>query len=565
MQPWRRHSVIKSTRSLTGNDMVKILLTALNAKYIHTCPAVWSLRAYAMAELKDMAGDISIGIAEYTINDRYRDVLAKIMAENADIIAFSTYIWNVERVRRLIRDIRKIRGNTVKIWAGGPEASWYPEPFLRLDGADLCMVGEGEIIFTQLIQREVLTDTDSDPEDEYKGLPGLAYLRGDELVRTGTAEPPQLDKIPFLYSDLSLFEHRIIYYEASRGCPFACAYCLSGREKGIRFRSLDTVKRELQFFLDEKVKQVKFVDRTFNADPDFAMEIWSYIAEHDNYITNFHFEIEADRMTDQELELISDFRPGLIQMEIGVQSANPDTLRSVHRSVRLDNVRKIMETLAPRQNINLHLDLIAGLPFEGLDSFRNSFRTVYEMRPNQLQLGFLKLLKGTELYDRREEYGLVCSPDTPYEVLKTNWISFEELEKLHRISDLVEEYVNSQGFRRSLPLVETLFPDAFSLFEALDIYYARKGYDTGRLSARQRYEVLTELVCERMRDDEISSGHSRQEITEMIRFDCALHIHQSRRMLTEETFDFGNGPVRICFDHTDCSPVNGEAAYRRIG
>ena len=546
--------------------MLKILLTALNAKYIHTCPAIWSLRAYAMAELPEAAGKVSIAIAEYTINDRYRDVLAGIMSYDADVIAFSTYIWNVDRVRRLIRDIRKICGDSVKIWAGGPEATWYPEAYLREDGADLCMLGEGEIIFTQLVQQEMnrLENVEADPGDALRHLPGLAFVQGDTLVNTGMAPVPQLDGIPFLYQDLSLFENRILYYEASRGCPFACAYCLSGRERGVRYRDLNTVKKELQFFLDEKVKQVKFVDRTFNADPQFAMEIWSYLATNDNQVTNFHFEIEADRMTDEEITLISQLRPGLIQMEIGVQSANPDTLRSVHRGIRLDRVRKIMDALVPVQNVNLHLDLIAGLPFEDYDSFRSSFCTVYAMRPHQLQLGFLKLLKGTELYDRRDEYGLVYSQDAPYEVLKTNWISYAQLEKLHRISDLVEEYVNSQGFRRSLPLVETLFPDAFSLFEALDAYYREMGYETGRPSSRQRYDILTELVLGRMEEDNVKSAHTRQEITEMIRFDRALHVHQSRRMVTEEVFDFGAGPVRYRFDHTDCSPVNGEAAFRQL-
>ncbi len=550
---------------------MKILLAAVNAKYIHTCPAIYSLKAFAQSCVPEMAGRVTIETAEYTINDNYQDVLAGIMAYEADIIGFSTYIWNVDRVRRLVRDIRCIRGDMVRIWAGGPEAGWYPDRMLTEDGADLCLTGEGEVVFSELVRCTAQKEALIGPEDYPEGLAGLSFLRGGKIVRTGTAQPADLDQIPFLYRDLSLFENRIIYYEASRGCPFACAYCLSGRERGTRYRSLRTVREELQFFLDQRVKQVKFVDRTFNADPAFAMEIWTYIRDHDNGITNFHFEIEADRMTDEELELVSSFRPGLIQMEIGVQSANPETLRSVHRFPQLDRIRRVMSVLEPNQNINLHLDLIAGLPYEGLDSFRESFKAVYDMKPNQLQLGFLKLLKGTELYDRREEYGLVCSQDAPYEVLKTKWLSYGELELLHRISDRVEEYVNSQGFRRSLPLVEKLFPDPFSLFEALAEYYRENGYDRNRPSGKKRYEILADFAAKAAGAGKeadapagAGAGTDLEGIREMIRFDQALHIHPSRRMQLEETFDFGSGPVRYHFDHSECSPVNGEAKARTV-
>ncbi len=538
---------------------MKVLLIAVNAKYIHTCPAVYSLRAYALASAPRPGEQVQIEIAEYTINDRYQDVLAGIMAQDADVLGFSTYIWNIDRVRRLIRDIRRIRGRDVLIWAGGPEATYYPDALLRADGADLCMLGEGEEVFAQLVGRAASSGTDGFvcPED----LAGLAFMRDGEIQRTGMAPPVMLDRIPFLYSDLSLFENRILYYEASRGCPFSCAYCLSGRERGVRCRDLSTVKKELQFFLDEKVRQVKFIDRTFNANEDFALEIWTYIRDHDNGITNFHFEIEADRITDRQLELIGTFRPGLIQMEIGVQSANPDTLRSVHRSPRLDRVREVMAALTARQNINLHLDLIAGLPFEGMDSFRESFRTVYAMRPHQLQLGFLKLLKGTELYDRREEYGLVCSEDAPYEVLKTKWLTYEELDLLHRVSDRVEEFVNSQGFRRSLPLAEKLFPDPFALFEALSAYYRENGYETNKPSVRARYEIFSAFVRGRMRESGVLSAKEQALLPELIRFDQQLHVHPSRRMQAEDTFDFGEGPVLIRFDYSSCSPVNGEAAF----
>ena len=557
---------------------MRILLVAVNAKYIHTNPAVYSLRACALAALRNLEDgpeDVRIDIAAYTINDRYQDVLAGIMGYGADIIGFSVYIWNVDRVRRLIRDIRRIRGSTVSLWVGGPEASWYPEPFLREDGADLCMVGEGEVVFTKLIMLEraarrpdvILSDQIiSDTEEKYsryENLPGLAFLRGEMMVRTGTAQVPCLDEIPFLYQDIDSFAGRIIYYEASRGCPFSCAYCLSGKERGVRYRAPETVERELQFFLDHKVRQVKFVDRTFNADPVFALRIWRYIQAHDNGITNFHFEIEGDRITEDELLLLAELRPGLVQMEIGVQSANPQTLRSVHRSPDIGKIGKVMEKLVRNQNINLHLDLIAGLPYEGMESFRASFNTVYAMRPHQLQLGFLKLLKGTELYDRREEYGLVCSADSPYEVLKTKWLSFDELELLHRVSDRVEEYVNTQGFRRSLPEAEKLFPDPFSLFAELDSWYRKNGYDKNRPSVQKRYEIFMDFVADRA-EKNTQPPAVRKLLSEMIRFDMALHTHASRRMISEETFDLGDGPLTIRIDHTRSSPVHGEASYERI-
>ena len=690
------------------SDMLRVLLIAVNAKYIHTCPAIYSLKAFAEKTIAERsfeernnvreggaaAGDgdsaqkiclvseagqtqevcteaeadhtqevctaaevdqtqevctaaevdqtqevctaadntrnVSILTAEFTINDRYQDVLAGIMEAEADILAFSVYIWNVDRVRRLIRDIRKIRLDSVEIWAGGPEATYYPESFLSPEraGVDICLLGEGEEVFSDLILQAVekrrgnSSDFAADSADSIaceglESMRGLAFRKNEGIINTGLARPVDMNRIPFLYSDLSLFSNRILYYESSRGCPFSCSYCLSGRERGIRYRNPDTVERELQFFLDHQVRQVKFVDRTFNANSDFAIRVWTYIRDHDNGITNFHFEIEADCMTREELELLQTLRPGLIQMEIGVQSANSTTLKSIHRKPDLTKISDVMSALGSRQNINLHLDLIAGLPFEDLESFRHSFNAVYAMRPHQFQLGFLKLLKGTELWDRQEEYGLVCSQDAPYEVLRTRWLSFSDLELLHRISDRVEEFVNSQGFRRSLPLAETLFPDAFSLFEQLAAYYRAQGYEEKKPSAAQRYTIFAEFVKQAGRNWEhsqpwnpdregcLQAGQepeirmqtvsSRKEhaqddpdmeagrivrqnnrivwqnsdwqqqvpslnlILETIRLDQMLHIHASRRMTAVETFDFGDGPTAIQFDYRYTSPVNGEA------
>lgn len=425
---------------------MKILLVAINAKYIHTCPAVYSLRSYALAHGKDLP---DIDLCEYTINDRYMDILSALLETDAQVLAFSTYIWNSDRARRLIRDLKKAREDLILL-AGGPEAGNAPEAFLR-DGIDLCMCGEGEETFLYLAETLRAAEALPSPE-ELKKRPGFAFLEQGTLLQTGMAPCVDMNKVPFLYRDIPLPEHRILYYESSRGCPFACAYCLSGKERGLRTRDLSMVKEELLFFLERRVPQVKFMDRTFNALPEHAIAIWSFLKEHDNGLTNFHFEIEARRMAEEEIALLKSLRPGLVQLEIGVQSANEETLKSVHRSPDLEPVRALMRELLPAQNINLHLDLIAGLPYEGLESFARSFNEVYALRPHQFQVGFLKLLPGTALYDKRKKYGLVASSDAPYEILKTRWLSAGELCLLRRLSDLVEVYVNSQGFRRSLPL-----------------------------------------------------------------------------------------------------------------
>ena len=559
---------------------MKVLLVAVNAKYIHTCPAIYSLKAFA-EEYADISAVIET--AEYTINDRYQDVLSGVMSHHADIIGFSTYIWNVDRVRQLIRDIRAVRGRDVMIWAGGPEASNEPEPFLMEDGADLCMIGEGEEVFTELLRRAGTVGTKTQPESKPRldltglsGLQGVAFLNRvpDEtpgpapevpvMISTGYARPVALDRIPFLYQDLTLFHDRIVYYEASRGCPFACAYCLSGKERGVRHRDLTVVEKELQFFLDHNLKQVKFVDRTFNADEAFAMHVWTYIRDHDNGITNFHFEIEAARLTKKEIQLVSTMRPGLIQMEIGVQSANPETLRSVNRNPDLSRIREAMIVLTEKQNINLHLDLIAGLPFEDYESFRNSFNVVYDMNPHQLQVGFLKLLRGTRLYEKREAYGLVCSADAPYEVLQTRWISYEELDRLRRISDRVEEYVNSQGFRRTLALAVRMFSDPFGMFEELEDWYRTNGYDTVRVSAQHRYEIFGRFIQEMAAKSQEVPEELAAQTLEMLRFDRNLHIHPARHMVVEDEIRLNGEKARYRFDHRRCSPVNKEACFERL-
>lgn len=458
--------------------MKKILLTAINAKYIHSNPALYSLRAYAGVK----AGR-EIQIAEYTINHRSEDILADLYRHSPDMIAFSCYIWNWEMVSRLLPELPKILPG-IEIWLGGPEVSYDAEELLRrYPMVRGIMVGEGEETFKELADGEM-------PLEEIRGI---VYRQG-KIIKTDRREPTDLSGIPFLYHQLEPFENRIIYYESSRGCPYRCSYCLSSLDKKVRLRSTDLVKQELQFFLDRRVKQVKFVDRTFNCSHEHAMEIWRYLLEHDNGVTNFHFEIEADLITEEELELLSRMRPGLAQMEIGVQTVNPDTLREIRRHTDMDRLRYVVGRIRQGHNIHVHLDLIAGLPYEDYESFRHSFNVVYSMKPEQLQLGFLKVLKGAYMHQMAEAYGIRYLAAPPYEVLSTRWLPYDKVLLLKEVEQMVEIYYNSSQFVSAVHLLEQVFPDAFSLYLSLAEFYREKGYFTQAPGRSYRYQVLFEFA-----------------------------------------------------------------------
>ena len=541
--------------------MKKVLLVAVNAKYIHSCPAVYSLRAAALrGKSADEAAIISadvLRIAEFTINDRYQDILSGILAYHADVIGFSCYIWNTQIMRDLIADLRTVLTNQVILFAGGPEASYDPQTFLM--HCDFVMRWEGERPFS-LLMEEILRDRDILSE-VVPWLPGAAWINNGEMVQNPAIPETsaEFDSFPFLYDELESFDNRIIYYESSRGCPFRCTYCLSSIDKTVRFRSMGTVKRELQFFIDHKVPQVKFVDRTFNCDRKRAMEIWQYIADHDNGVTNFHFEIGADLLGEEEIAVLRGLRPALIQLEIGIQSTNPKTVEAIQRTMDIDRLRRNVLALREAGNINLHVDLIAGLPYEDLDSFARSFNDVYALHADQLQLGFLKVLKGTVMEQRAEEYGIRYSVRPPYEVIATKWISYEELDLLRRVCDVLEMYNNSQQFTRTLRFLEEnggMTDGAFAFFNRLADFFAKNGHDKKKPSAAARYEVLDTFVC----GMELP-GETMRVFREYLRFDQLLHFHRSRRMAREETFDFGHGSIRIRFDYTVENPVSHEAGY----
>lgn len=514
---------------------MKFLLTAINAKYIHSNPGIYSLKAYAeehqggadhqclpgLTEGAGREGDrsdekIDIEIAEYTINNQMELILEDIYCRKPDMIGFSCYIWNMNDILDLVHDLHKVLPDT-DIWLGGPEVT-YDAPELLDKEEDILgiMKGEGEDTFTALLEcyqilgcsvRKLVRHTAEGQNLQDQNLqraekeiyfwemmeriPNLTYRDKECRIRDQQIRPVlDMDRIPFLYPTLKGFENRIIYYESSRGCPFSCSYCLSSIDKSVRFRDPKLVVKELQFFLDRKVPQVKFVDRTFNCKKSHTMAIWSYLLEHDNGVTNFHFEIAADLLDEDEIALIKKMRPGLIQLEIGVQSTNPATIEEIHRKMDLDRVRSVVTEINKSHNVHQHLDLIVGLPYEDYETFRKSFNDVYAMRPEQLQMGFLKVLKGSYMHEKAADYGLVYRQLPPYEVLSTRWMTYADVLRMKGIEDALEVHYNSGQFAHTLALLEKEFPDAFSMFEQIASYYRKENLNGRSHSRTARYEIL---------------------------------------------------------------------------
>lgn len=475
---------------------MKVLLAAINAKYIHSNLGIYSLKTYGEKMLKEwgLAEQAEISLAEYTINHQMEQILQDIYKRKPDVIGFSCYIWNISYVKVILADIKKVLPD-VKIWAGGPEVSYHGEAFLKEEPAvDLVMMGEGEITFAHFLKALL-------EGEDLKQVPGLMVRNADgTFTDTGFRQVMDMSQIPFPYAfmDMKELEHRIIYYESSRGCPFSCAYCLSSIDKKLRFRSLDLVVPELEWFLQAKVPQVKFVDRTFNCKKSHAMAIWQYIRDHDNGVTNFHFEIAADLLDKDELDLLSTMRPGLVQLEIGVQSTNEKTLEAIRRKTDIEEIREITETINSWHNIHQHLDLIAGLPWEDLESFKKSFNDVYEMEPEQLQLGFLKVLKGSYMEELIPTCDLLYSAAPPYEVLCTKWLSYGDVLELKDIEEMTEVHYNSRQFTCTLKELEKEFDTPYEMFSFMAGYYNKNhlfGISHSRIA---RYEILWKIIQERL-------------------------------------------------------------------
>lgn len=473
---------------------MKILLTAVNAKYIHSNLAVYELCAYAKRYLK---GDCEIEIKEYTINHQVDDILEGIYKAKPDVLCFSCYIWNISYVEEVAAELHKLCPH-VPIWVGGSEVSYETESFLQSHPQIMgAILGEGEQTFLELCEFYA-------GSGELSDIAGLAYRTNDKICFTKERMALDMSKIPFCYEKNWDFANRIIYYESSRGCPFRCSYCLSSVEKQLRFRDIELVKKELGFFIEKQVPQVKFVDRTFNCNHAHAMEIWRFIMEHDNGITNFHFEVSADLLTEEEIALIGQMRPGLIQLEIGVQSTNRATIEEIHRTMQLERLKEVVQKVQRGCNIHEHLDLIAGLPYEDYAAFAKSFDEIYALKPNQLQLGFLKVLKGSYMYEHAQEYGLCYRSRPPYEVLSTNWLSFDEVLQIHQVEEMLEVYYNSGQYEVTMKMLETQYESAFAMYQKMGIFYEKMGYFNMSHSRIRRAEILLEFAKEQASRGEIA-------------------------------------------------------------
>ena len=461
---------------------MKVLLVAINAKYIHSNLAIYSLKANCGAY------ESQVQLMEYSINQYPEDIFRELYQQKADVVCFSCYIWNIGMVEQVAGWLSQVAPKT-KIWIGGPEVSFdMKERMERCSFIDGVMYGEGEDTFKDMM---AVWNFQMQVED----VKGIGHRHDDGSIHIhGAREFVDMSGLNFVYTKPEDFKHKIIYYETSRGCPFQCSYCLSSVEKKVRFRDLTLVKEELKRFIDWEIPQVKFVDRTFNCKREHSMEILKFIKEHDRGITNFHFEVTADLLTDEELDFMATLRPGLIQLEIGVQSTCPETLKEIRRYVSFEKLSEIVQRIHAGHNIHQHLDLIAGLPFEDLNRFKQSFNDVYALKPEQFQLGFLKVLKGSYMREKADDYGLVYRPEPPYEIMATKWLSYDDLLVLKGVEEMVEVYYNSRQFEYSLDWLETYFDNAFAMYEALADYYKEHHLGGVNHSRMARYEILLNYV-----------------------------------------------------------------------
>lgn len=505
---------------------MKIILAAINAKYIHSNLAVYCLKSYAKPYKKQIL------IKEYTINNQIDAIIGGLYEEKPELLAFSCYIWNIEIVCRVAKELHKVLPDT-KLWAGGPEVSYDAEEFLRNNPCfDGVMVGEGEQTFLELMEHYV------EGKRSLSEINGLVYRQEEILVATSPRATMDLSQVPFPYEEIEDFANKIIYYETSRGCPYSCSYCLSSVDRKVRLRDKKLIEKELQFFLDRKVPQVKLVDRTFNCNPEHTMFVWQYLKQHDNGITNFHFEISADILREQELEILKTLRPGLVQLEIGVQSTNKKTLEAIRRNMDLSKLKAAVAKVKEGQNVHQHLDLIIGLPYEDYESFSRSFDAVYAMKPDQLQVGFLKVLKGSYMAECCKKYHIIYKDEAPYEVMATDWLSFDEILQLKIVEDMVEVYFNSGQFSYAIAYLEHYFTSAFKLFESLARFYQENMLLDRNHSRIGRYNHLLEFFRQY-----IKPGKEQDKIfREILTYDCYLREKMKARpeFATRQEEDYKN-------------------------
>lgn len=486
---------------------MKVLLIAINSRYIHSNLAVRYLRAYT----KDMGYECKI--KEFSINDREEHVLEQIIEEEPDVVAISTYIWNVEMVERLANLI-KIVNPSIEIVYGGPEVSYDSMIFLKNNEGEYVIEGEGENTYREFIEYKL-------GKREIESIRGLYYKKEGNVLYNGSRPAMSLDDVVFPYEEDEDLTNKIVYYESSRGCPFNCKYCLSSTSHGVRFKSIDKVLKELQFFIDKKVKLVKFVDRTFNCNTKHSMAIWNFLINADTN-THFHFEISADILKDEEIELLRKAPLDRFQFEVGVQTTNDDVLRNINRFVNFSDIKEKVQELLSIRNIKQHLDLIAGLPGEDYDSFVRSFNDVHSIKPEEIQLGFLKLLKGSAMREESSKYDMKFSTYPPYEILSTNKISYKEIIILKKVEGVVDKYYNSQKFNNILKYFYNKYDRPYNFFYELAMFFDKKGYFNKNIGNSEYYKVFLDFNMEILKNDDVY-------LKDIIRFDY-LTFNKKRGM-----------------------------------
>ena len=457
---------------------MKIVFAALNAKYIHINLAVRSISKYCKK--------FSPEICEYTVNDNVDNIISSLHMKKADVIAFSCYIWNIEKVLYIAQSLKKVNSD-LKIVLGGHEVSHDAKALIKDNPfIDFIIRGEGEKPMHAFLA--ALNEGTG-----FQSVPSLTYRNEDSISETENSLSGDINEYPFAYDEtIRDFKGKIIYYESSRGCPFNCSYCLSGDNRRVNFLDLDRVKKELSFFIENRVPLVKFVDRTFNADKERAKEIWRYIIENSRD-TCFHFELAGNLIDDETVEILKTAPKGIIQFEIGVQSTNKETINAIGRSIEFDKVRENVKKLLASDNIHIHLDLIAGLPYEDFNSFKKSFDDVVAIRPHVLQLGFLKLLKGSKIRTEAEKYGYKYKEKSPYEVMENNFISFDEIIRLKYIEEVFEKYYNSGDFKRCMDFLFARFDSPFLIFEKIYDWFMENSIFENPLSLEAYYEILESI------------------------------------------------------------------------
>jgi len=476
---------------------MKTILVAINSKYSHTNLAVRLLNAYS---------GYCADVMEFTINEQISFITSQIFKVKPDVICFSTYIWNIETVIKCCEVLKSVLPNT-KIILGGPEVSYNAEEILNAHSfIDAIIIGEGEVSFSELINNGF----------DFKSAHNIAYRDNGCITFTDTARSLSLDELPFPYTDDELISYgqKLLYYETSRGCPYNCSYCLSSTLHSLRFASLDKVKEDLKKFIDKKVRIVKLVDRTFNADQNRAYEIFDFLIKNAGE-TCFHFEISAHILSDEILKLLETAPKGLFQFEIGVQSTNEKTISAINRKTDFETLRTNVQRLLSFGNIHLHLDLIAGLPYEDIESFKKSFNDVFALNPHMLQLGFLKLLKGTKIREEKVLHGYKFTPYPPYEVLENKYLTHYDILTLKAAEEMVDKLYNNKKFKMSINRLCTFFASPFDMFLALSEYYAENGYDKISISQNALYSFLAEFI--KLNADELT--------LQMLKFD---YYHEGR-------------------------------------